>query len=221
MIYIVNMKWNSYKLTHFNSSLSWGGGGQSVKKGTNIENLQKIYLRLLKLAKRSPRLDKRIGSIKIDQKIDWTDGTWLIWWLPLAAYCLHHILGKESIRNVGKIDWSDGTRLIWRLPMAAYGSIGSACFPRNAAFSFKHDANRARIRNCKETEYSKGHFHKKLSTHSRAKFLIKNCVIDSSKPNSAWHLIQYPWCPLGWRLFTHGVKGQQHRIESSNQPLPQ
>ena len=71
LIYIlVNMKQNSYKLTHFNSESSLSGGRGSVKKGTNIENLQKIYLRLLKLAKRSPRLDKRIGSIKIDQKID-------------------------------------------------------------------------------------------------------------------------------------------------------
>ena len=172
--------WNETHINWHTLIQVWveGGGGQSVKKGTNIENLQKIYLRLLKLAKRSPRLDKRIGSIKIDQKIDWTDGTWLIWWLPLAAYCLHHILGKESIRNVGKIDWSDGKRLIWRLPMAAYGSIGSACFYRKPVYKIRYDTIR---------------YDSLLQTHIYVLYTCSICLKENEELKEAWSQERLTW----------------------------
>ena len=50
-----------------------------------------------------------------------------------------------------------------------------AIFLRNAAFSFKNDANHAPIRNCKETEYSNA---KKLSTQVSNK---KLCIYERKR----------------------------------------
>ena len=48
---------------------------------------------------------------------------------------------------------------------------------KHLIFRKKNDANRAKIRNHKETEYSK---RKKLSTHFRVKFLMRKMCINAT-----------------------------------------